>query len=91
MNLNKNALVDLLNHTIKERRDLSWKMGTGYHNGIDISIYEILIYEVKNNKTNWEICLNGDSGELVNQRIMGQRQKNGRQYCRCSFGYQQLP
>ncbi|RUA27382.1 MAG: hypothetical protein DSY77_17465 [Bacteroidetes bacterium] len=75
MILNKNALVDLLNHTIKERRDLSWKMGTGYHNGIDISIYEILIYEVKNNKTIGRFAFNGDSGKLINQRIIGHRQK----------------
>lgn len=75
MDLNKNALVDLLNHTIKERRDISWKMGTGYHNGIDISIYEILIYEVKNNKTIGRFAFNGHSGELINQRIIGQRQK----------------
>lgn len=75
MNLNKNALVDLLNYTIKERRDLSWKMGTGYHNGIDISIYEILIYEIKNNKTIGRFAFNGESGKLINQRVNGYRQK----------------
>ena len=74
MDLSKNALVDLLNHTIKERRDISWKMGTGYHNGTDISIYEILIYEIKNNRTIGRFAFNGDSGELINQRIVGYRQ-----------------
>jgi hypothetical protein len=74
MNLSKNALVDLLNHTIKERRDISWKMGTGYHNGTDISIYEILIYEIKNNRTIGRFAFNGDSGKLVNQKIIGYRQ-----------------
>jgi|GEM_PF-5897049 hypothetical protein len=75
MDLSKNAIVDLLNHTIKERRDISWKMGTGYHNGMDISIYEILIYEIKNNKTIGRFAFNGDSGKLINQRIIGYRQK----------------
>ena len=75
MNLNKNALVDLLNHTIRERRDLSWKMGTGYHNGVDISIYEILIYEIKNNKIIGRFAFNGESGQLVNQRVNGYRQQ----------------
>jgi len=75
MGLSKSAIVDLLNHTIKERRDISWKMGTGYHNGKDISIYEILIYEIKNNRTIGRFAFNGDSGKLINQRIIGYRQK----------------
>ncbi|HET8860675.1 hypothetical protein [Marivirga sp.] len=75
MGLSKNDLVDLLNHTIKERRDISWKMGTGYHNGVDISIYEILIYEIKNNRTIGRFAFNGESGVLINQRIIGYRQK----------------
>lgn len=74
MDLSKNALVDLLNHTIKERRDISWKMGTGYHNGTDISIYEILIYEIKNNRTIGRFAFNGDSGQIINQKIIGYRQ-----------------
>ncbi|WKV13965.1 hypothetical protein [Marivirga harenae] len=74
MDLSKSAIVDLLNHTIKERRDISWKMGTGYHNGIDISIYEILIYEIKNNRTIGRFAFNGDSGKLINQKIIGYRQ-----------------
>jgi hypothetical protein len=73
MALSKNDIVDLLNHTIKERRDISWKMGTGYHNGIDISIYEILIYEIKNNRTIGQFAFNGESGKLINQRIIGYR------------------
>ena len=75
MGLNKSAIVDLLNHTIKERRDISWKMGIGYHNGVDISIYEVLIYEIKNNKTIGRFAFNGDSGQLINQRVTGYRQK----------------
>ncbi|MGJ3233859.1 hypothetical protein [Marivirga sp.] len=74
MDLSKTALVDLLNHTIRERRDISWKMGTGYHNGKDISIYEILIYEIKNNRTIGRFAFNGDSGKLINQKIIGYRQ-----------------
>jgi hypothetical protein len=74
MDLSKAALVDLLNHTIRERRDISWKMGTGYHNGKDISIYEILIYEIKNNRTIGRFAFNGDSGKLINQKIIGYRQ-----------------
>lgn len=75
MDLSKNSIVDLLNHTIKERRDISWKMGTGYHNGMDVSIYEILIYEIKNHKTIGRFAFNGDSGKLINQRIIGYHQK----------------
>ncbi|WKK81969.1 hypothetical protein [Marivirga arenosa] len=75
MDLSKNAIVDLLNHTIKESRDVSWKMGAGYHNGTDVSIYEVLIYEIKNNKTIGRFAFNGKSGELINQRIVGYRQK----------------
>jgi len=75
MSLSKNSIVDLLNHTIKERRDISWKMGIGYHNGIDISIYEILIYEIKNNKIIGRFAFNGDSGALINQRVIGYQQK----------------
>lgn len=75
MSLSKNSIVDLLNHTIKERRDISWKMGIGYHNGVDISIYEILIYEIKNNKIIGRFAFNGDSGALINQRVIGYQQK----------------
>ncbi|SMG45873.1 hypothetical protein SAMN05661096_03193 [Marivirga sericea] len=75
MDLSKNAIVDLLNHTIKERRDISWKMGVGYHNGVDVSIYEVLIYEIRNNKIIGRFAFNGDSGKLINQRVIGYRQK----------------
>jgi hypothetical protein len=75
MDSSKNAIVDLLNHTIRDRRDISWKMGTGYHNGVDISIYEVLIYEIKNNKTIGRFAFNGESGKLINQRVVGYRQQ----------------
>lgn len=75
MALSKNTIVDLLNHLIKERRDISWKLGTGYHNGTDISIYEILIYEIKNNRTIGRFAFNGNSGAVINQRISGYHQQ----------------
>ncbi|GAA5038286.1 hypothetical protein GCM10011506_34800 [Marivirga lumbricoides] len=72
---NKNTIVDLLNHLIKERRDISWKMGVGYHDGINISIYEILIFEIKNNRTISKIAFNGNSGKLLKIKVCGYRQK----------------
>ncbi len=75
MALSKNTIVNLLNHLIKERRDISWKMGVGYHNGVDISIYEILIYEIKNNRTLSKIAFNGDNGSLLRMKTIGYKQK----------------
>ncbi len=66
----KNTIVSLLNHLIKERRDISWKMGVGYHNGVDISIYEI-----KNNKMVSKIAFNGENGNLLRMKTSGYRQK----------------
>ncbi|MBK6266042.1 hypothetical protein JKA74_13445 [Marivirga sp. S37H4] len=75
MSLSKNIVVDLLNHLITDNRDISWKMGAGYHNGRDISIYEILIYEIKNNRTIGKLAFNGDTGGLLKINISGYRQK----------------
>lgn len=75
MGPNKNTIVDLLNYLIKERRDISWKMGVGYHNGLDISIYEVLIFEIKNNRTISKIAFNGNSGKLLKMKLSGYHQK----------------
>ncbi len=75
MSLSRHTIVDLLNHLIKERKDLSWKLGVGYHNGADVSIYEILIFEIRNNKTIGEIAYNGSTGSLLNMKISGYRQQ----------------
>lgn len=67
----KNTIVDLLNHLIKDHCGLSWKMGTGLHNGKGVSIYEILIFEIKNNKTIGKIAFNGETGRLLNLHVAG--------------------
>jgi RNA binding exosome subunit len=66
MAINKDIIVDLLNFLIEEHRDLSWKMVTGYHNGVDISIYEVLVFEIKSNKTIAKIAFNGFNGNVIN-------------------------
>ena len=66
MGVDKNTIIDLLNFIIAEHHDLSWKMGTGYHNGVDSSIYEVLVYEIKSNKTISKIAFNGFNGQVVN-------------------------
>ncbi len=75
MALSKNTVVNLLNHLIKERRDISWKMGVGYHNGVDVSTYEVLVYEIKNNRMLSKIAFNGKNGRLLRMRTIGYRQK----------------
>ncbi len=75
MAFSKNTIVNLLNHLIKDRRDISWKMGVGYHNGVDVSTYEVLIYEIKNNRMLSKIAFNGENGRLLRMRTIGYRQK----------------
>lgn len=66
MAIEKDTIVDLLNFLIEEHHDLSWKMGTGYHNGVDISIYEVLVYEIKSHKTIAKVAFNGYNGKVIN-------------------------
>ncbi|GAB3332937.1 hypothetical protein GCM10027429_12920 [Marivirga atlantica] len=70
MAIDKDTVVDLLNYLITDNSGLSWKMGTGYHNGVDISIYEVLIYEIKSHKTLARIAFNGYSGQVVNSTFL---------------------
>ncbi|MFQ3213416.1 MAG: hypothetical protein ACJAT1_001990 [Marivirga sp.] len=75
MAIDKETIVDLLNFLIEEHHDLSWKMGTGYHNGVDVSIYEVLVYEIKSNRTIAKVAFNGFSGAVVNLQQPGFKEK----------------
>jgi len=70
MAIDKDTIVDLLNFLITDNSGLSWKMGTGYHNGVDVSIYEVLVYEIKSHKTLARIAFNGFSGQVVNSTFL---------------------
>lgn len=66
MAIDKDTIVDLLNFLIQEHHDLSWKMGPGYHNGLDVSIYEVMVYEIKSHKTIAKVAFNGFNGAIIN-------------------------
>jgi len=70
MAIDKNLIVDLLNHLIADNRSLSWKMGAGLQNGRDISIYEVLIFEIKSHKTLARIAFNGFNGLVINSTFL---------------------
>lgn len=67
----KNTIVDLLNFLIKDHRDWSWKMAGSYGNGGGFSICEIIIYEIKNNKTLGKIAYQVETGKILNMRFSG--------------------
>jgi len=76
MAIDKDTIVDLLNFLITDNSGLSWKMGTGYHNGVDISIYEVLVYEIKSHKTLARIAFNGYTGLVVNSTFLKDNAKS---------------
>lgn len=63
----------MLNHLIKDRRDLSWKIEPLFMDGTDNAIFEILIFEIKSNMTLARIAFQEYSGMLLRMKAKGMR------------------
>jgi hypothetical protein len=69
--LRKNTIVDLLNHLIKDRRDLSWKIEPALANGTDSAVFQILIFEIKSNITLGRLVFDEQDGKLLSMQVRG--------------------